>query len=97
MILSFDRVTYHYPGAETPALDDVSFELEAGEFCLLAGLSGHRQVDAAARGVRAGRRTFTGGASRARCTLAGLTRASTVPRTWEVLRGCCSRTPRRSS
>ncbi len=40
MILSFDRVSYHYPGAETPALDDVSFELEAGEFCLLAGLSG---------------------------------------------------------
>jgi energy-coupling factor transport system ATP-binding protein len=41
VILSFDRVSYHYPGAETPALDDVSFELEAGEFCLLAGLSGH--------------------------------------------------------
>jgi energy-coupling factor transport system ATP-binding protein len=41
MILSFDHVTYRYPGAETPALADVSFELEAGEFCLLAGLSGH--------------------------------------------------------
>ena len=40
MILSFDRVTYHYPGAETPALDDVSLQIEAGEFCLLAGLSG---------------------------------------------------------
>jgi energy-coupling factor transport system ATP-binding protein len=41
MILSFDRVTYHYPDAEAPALDDVSLEIEAGEFCLLAGLSGH--------------------------------------------------------
>jgi energy-coupling factor transporter ATP-binding protein EcfA2 len=41
MILSFDHVTYHYPDVETPALDDVSFELQAGEFCLLAGLSGH--------------------------------------------------------
>jgi energy-coupling factor transport system ATP-binding protein len=41
MILSFDHVTYRYPGVETPALDDVSFELQAGEFCLLAGLSGH--------------------------------------------------------
>jgi energy-coupling factor transport system ATP-binding protein len=41
VILSFDHVTYRYPGAEIPALDDVSFELEAGEFCLLAGLSGH--------------------------------------------------------
>ena len=41
MVLSFDHVTYHYPDAQTPALADVSFELEAGEFCLLAGLSGH--------------------------------------------------------
>jgi energy-coupling factor transport system ATP-binding protein len=41
MILSFDHVTYRYPDVETPALDDVSFELQAGEFCLLAGLSGH--------------------------------------------------------
>jgi energy-coupling factor transport system ATP-binding protein len=40
MILSFDHVTYHYPDAATPALEDVSFELGAGEFCLLAGLSG---------------------------------------------------------
>jgi energy-coupling factor transport system ATP-binding protein len=41
VILSFENVTYQYPGAKTPALDDVSFELAAGEFCLLAGLSGH--------------------------------------------------------
>jgi energy-coupling factor transporter ATP-binding protein EcfA2 len=40
MTLSFNSVTYHYPDAEMPALTDVSFELEAGEFCLLAGLSG---------------------------------------------------------
>ncbi len=39
-VLSFDRVTYRYPGAERPALEDVSFEVAAGEFCLLAGLSG---------------------------------------------------------
>jgi energy-coupling factor transport system ATP-binding protein len=40
-ILSFDRVTYRYPGVDTPALDDVSLEVEPGEMCLLAGLSGH--------------------------------------------------------
>ncbi len=40
-ILAFDRVTYNYPGVDTPALDDVSFEIEPGELCLLAGLSGH--------------------------------------------------------
>jgi energy-coupling factor transport system ATP-binding protein len=40
-ILSFERVTYRYPGVDAPALDDVSLELWPGEFCLLAGLSGH--------------------------------------------------------
>jgi energy-coupling factor transporter ATP-binding protein EcfA2 len=39
-LLSFDRVTYSYPDAERPALADVGFEIEPGEFCLLAGLSG---------------------------------------------------------
>jgi energy-coupling factor transporter ATP-binding protein EcfA2 len=39
-ILSFDHVTYRYPGVETPALDDVSFEVQPGELCLLAGMSG---------------------------------------------------------
>jgi len=41
MILTFERVSFHYPGAREPALDDVSLQVEAGEFCLLAGLSGH--------------------------------------------------------
>ncbi len=40
-ILSFDHVTYRYPNTDTPALEDVSFALEPGELCLLAGLSGH--------------------------------------------------------
>ncbi len=39
-VLSFHGVTYHYPAADRPALEDVSFEVAAGEFCLLAGLSG---------------------------------------------------------
>jgi energy-coupling factor transporter ATP-binding protein EcfA2 len=39
-VLSFQRVSYHYPGASGPALDDVSIEIAPGEFCLLAGLSG---------------------------------------------------------
>jgi energy-coupling factor transport system ATP-binding protein len=40
-ILSFDRVTYRYPGTSDPALDGVDLEIEPGEMCLLAGLSGH--------------------------------------------------------
>jgi len=40
-LLSFAEVSYRYPGAGDPALDGVSFDLAPGEFCLLAGLSGH--------------------------------------------------------
>ncbi len=39
-LLSFERVTYRYPGVERPALAGVSFALQPGEFCVLAGLSG---------------------------------------------------------
>jgi len=40
-LLQFSGVTYEYPGVEAPALSAVDFELHPGEFCLLAGLSGH--------------------------------------------------------
>jgi energy-coupling factor transport system ATP-binding protein len=40
-ILSFAHVSYRYPGAVRPALEDIGFELAPGELCLLAGLSGH--------------------------------------------------------
>ena len=40
-MLAFDRVSYTYPGAHTPALSDVSLRVDAGELCVLAGLSGH--------------------------------------------------------
>ncbi len=39
-LLSFERVSYAYPGVEQPALRELDVELEPGEFCLLAGLSG---------------------------------------------------------
>jgi energy-coupling factor transport system ATP-binding protein len=34
-------VTYRYPGVDEPALSDLSLDIGPGEFCLLAGLSGH--------------------------------------------------------
>jgi len=40
-LLRFSGVTYEYPGVDAPALSGVDFELHPGEFCLLAGLSGH--------------------------------------------------------
>jgi energy-coupling factor transporter ATP-binding protein EcfA2 len=39
-VLDLDRVTYTYPDAAAPALRDVTLQVEAGEFVLLAGGSG---------------------------------------------------------
>jgi energy-coupling factor transport system ATP-binding protein len=70
-LLSFEGVTYRYPSIEEPALEDVSLELEPGEFCLLAGLSGHGKSTLlrAACGLVP---HFHGGRFAGRVTLAGL-------------------------
>jgi energy-coupling factor transporter ATP-binding protein EcfA2 len=39
-VLVLDRVTYRFPDAKTPALRDVSVEIEPGEFVVVAGLTG---------------------------------------------------------
>jgi energy-coupling factor transporter ATP-binding protein EcfA2 len=39
-VLSFDHVSYRYPGVAADALADVSLAIEPGEFCVLTGLSG---------------------------------------------------------
>ncbi len=38
--VTFDRVTYTYPGADTPAITDLSFELEPGQQLAVVGPSG---------------------------------------------------------
>jgi energy-coupling factor transport system ATP-binding protein len=70
-LLSFEHVTYRYPGVEAAALSDVSFELAPGEFCLLAGLSGQGKSTLlrAACGLAP---HFHGGRFAGRVTLAGL-------------------------
>jgi len=39
-VLSFEGVTYRYPGAAVDALSDVTLAIEPGEFCVVTGLSG---------------------------------------------------------
>jgi energy-coupling factor transport system ATP-binding protein len=70
-LLSFERVSYSYPGLDEAALSDVSIEIGPGEFCLLAGLSGHGKSTLlrAACGLVP---HFHGGHFSGRVTLAGL-------------------------
>jgi energy-coupling factor transport system ATP-binding protein len=69
--LSFEHVTYRYPGADAPALEDVSLEIAPGELCLLAGMSasGKSTLLRAACGLVP---HFHGGRFAGRVTLAGL-------------------------
>jgi energy-coupling factor transport system ATP-binding protein len=39
-VIVFERVSYTYPGADAPALDDVSFDLAPGEVLAVAGANG---------------------------------------------------------
>jgi len=70
-LLCFEGVTYRYPGAREPALSDVSLEIQPGEFCLLAGRSGHGKSTLlrAACGLAP---HFHGGSFAGRATLGGL-------------------------
>jgi energy-coupling factor transporter ATP-binding protein EcfA2 len=70
-LLCFESVTYRYPGAQTPALSEIGIEIQPGEFCLLAGLSGHGKSTLlrAACGLVP---HFHGGHFAGRVTLAGL-------------------------
>jgi energy-coupling factor transport system ATP-binding protein len=82
--LTFQHVTYRYPGSEAPALDDVDLEIAPGELCLLAGLSGGGKSTLlrAACGLVP---HFHGGRFAGRVTLAGLdTRAHGPARLGEV-------------
>ena len=39
-IISFRNVTYTYPGTESPALHDISFDVMPGEYVAVLGLNG---------------------------------------------------------
>ena len=70
-LLSIRDVTYRYPEAQRTALQGVDLDIHPGEFCLLAGLSGHGKSTLlrAACGLVP---HFHGGSFAGRVTLAGL-------------------------
>src|SRR3970282_1649262 len=39
-VVAFEHVTKRYPGANAPAVDDLSLEIPAGDICVLVGPSG---------------------------------------------------------
>jgi len=39
-MIQFERLTYHYPNSESPALTELTFDVEEGEFLLIIGPSG---------------------------------------------------------
>ncbi|MCW3029207.1 MAG: transporter related protein [Solirubrobacterales bacterium] len=91
-LLSFEHVTYSYPGVRTPALSDLTLELEPGEFCLLAGLSGHGKSTLlrAACGLVP---HFHGGHFAGRVTLAGLDTREHGPAQLGAFAGVLSQDP----
>lgn len=67
----FDRVNKRYPGADTDAITDLSFEVPAGEICVLVGPSGcgkttalrmvNRTIEMSSGDIRIGERSVQDG------------------------------------
>jgi energy-coupling factor transport system ATP-binding protein len=88
----FEHVTYTYPGCEAPALRDVTLEIQPGELCLLAGLSGHGKSTLlrAACGLVP---HFHGGSFAGRVTVAGLDTREHPPADLGALTGALFQDP----
>jgi energy-coupling factor transporter ATP-binding protein EcfA2 len=91
-VLSFNHLTYRYPGLSAPALDDLTLDIAPGEFCLLAGLSGHGKSTLlrAANGLVP---HFHGGTLAGRVVLAGLDTREHGPARLGVLAGSLFQDP----
>jgi energy-coupling factor transporter ATP-binding protein EcfA2 len=91
-LLCFENVSYTYPGAGAPALSELDLEIGPGEFCLLAGLSGHGKSTLlrAACGLVP---HFHGGRFAGRTALAGLDTREHGPARLGAIAGVLSQDP----
>jgi energy-coupling factor transport system ATP-binding protein len=78
-VIDFDSVTISYPGADRPALRDVSLHIPEGELCLVVGRTGvgKSTLLGAINGLVP---HFTGGVLAGRVTVAGLDTRTHPPR-----------------
>jgi energy-coupling factor transporter ATP-binding protein EcfA2 len=90
--VTFEDVTYTYPGEVAPALLDVSLAIEPGELCVLAGLSGHGKSTLlrAACGLAP---HFYGGSFAGRVTVGGLDTREHPPARLGALMGALFQDP----
>ncbi|MGA9286219.1 MAG: ATP-binding cassette domain-containing protein [Solirubrobacteraceae bacterium] len=90
--VTFEEVTYAYPGAGAPALQEVSLAIEPGELCVLAGLSGHGKSTLlrAACGLAP---HFYGGSFAGRVTVEGLDTREHPPARLGALTGALFQDP----
>ncbi|GGZ29936.1 cobalt ABC transporter ATP-binding protein [Streptomyces inusitatus] len=91
-MISFEQVTFHYPGAERPALADVGLHIGEGELCLVTGATGvgKSTLLGAVNGLVP---RFTGGRLRGRVSVAGQDTAHYPPQEFAHLVGVVGQDP----
>ncbi|WP_367123515.1 ABC transporter ATP-binding protein [Streptomyces phytohabitans] len=91
-MISFERVTLTYAGAERPALRDVDLRIDEGELCLVTGRTGvgKSTLLGAVNGLVP---HLTGGELRGRVTVAGASTADRPPQEFAHLVGVVGQDP----
>lgn len=79
-MITFDRLSYTYPDAARPALDDISLRIEEGAFALLMGPSGAGK-STLLRAINGLVPHFSGGRYRGRVVVDGLEPVHATPQT----------------
>lgn len=91
-MISFDAVTFHYAGADLPALRDVDLTVDEGELCLITGRTGAGK-STLLNAVNGLVPRFTGGRLAGRVAVAGQTTADRPPQEFAHLVGVVGQDP----